>query len=110
MAEQRLAGAVIGALVAALVLLTLDNKHALELIIVIFGAFAASFRVVNYAIYCAAIAATVLIAMDLPNPANLAAEGHRVLFTFLGVGIGVAVMALAALIQKRSAKSVAPAT
>lgn len=108
-AEQRLAGAVIGALVATVFLLTVDNKHALELVIIVLGAFAASFRAVNYAIYCAAVAATVLIAMDLPHPTNLAAEGHRVLFTLLGVGIGVAVMGLAALIQDRSARAAAPA-
>ncbi len=108
-AEQRLAGALIGALVATVFLLTVDNKHALELVIVVLGAFAASVRAMNYAIYCAAVAATVLIGMDLPHPMNLAAESHRVLFTLAGVAIGVVVMGLAALMQKFSMKAVAPA-
>jgi uncharacterized membrane protein YccC len=101
-AEQRLAGAIIGATLAALFLLTIDNKHALELVIVAFGAIAASIRGVNYALYCTAVAALVLIAMDLPHPTNLADEGQRVLFTFVGVGIGVVVMLLANLLQKRT--------
>lgn len=35
-AEQRLAGAIIGAAIARLFLLTIDNKHVLEVAIVIF--------------------------------------------------------------------------
>jgi len=109
-AEQRIAGAVIGALAATLFLLTVDSVHALELVIVIAAAFAASFRAANYAWYCAAVATTVLIATDIPNPSNLATEWRRVAFTFLGLGIGVAVLLLAGAIQKRSAGRVAPAT
>jgi hypothetical protein len=102
-AEQRLTGAIIGAGTAALFLLTIDNRHALEVIIIIFGAIAASIRAVNYALYCAAVAAFVLIAMDLPNPSNLGNEGQRVLFTFIGVGIAVVIMLIANLLQKRTA-------
>jgi uncharacterized membrane protein YccC len=109
-AEQRIAGALIGALIATVFLLTVDNIHALEIVIVIAAAFAASFRAANYAIYCAAVATTVLIAVDLPNPSNLATEGRRVLFTFLGLAIGIVVLLLAGLIQKHSAKAVAAAT
>ena len=109
LAEQRLAGAIIGAAAAALFLLTINNKHALEAVIIIFGAIAASIRGVNYALYCAAVAAAVLIAMDLPQPSNLADEGRRVLFTFIGVGIAVVVMLLANVIQKRTAPA-EPAT
>jgi hypothetical protein len=58
----------------------------------IFAAFAVTVRVANYAIYCAAIAAAVLIGMDLPH-----------------LGIGVLVMFLADLLQKRTAKA-APQT
>ena len=50
-AEQRLAGAIIGAAIATLFLLTIDNKHVLEVAIVIFGVIAASIRGVNYALY-----------------------------------------------------------
>ena len=108
-AEQRLAGAILGAALAALLLLTLPDKHALEIVIILFAVVAASIRTVNYALYCAAIAALVLIAMDLPHPASLADEGRRVLFTLAGVGIGVLVMLLANMIQKRSAKGAAQA-
>ena len=55
-----------------------------------------------YAFYCAAIAAAVLIALDLPNPTNLTAEGERVLFTFTGLAIGLLVMLLAGVIAKRA--------
>ena len=48
------------------------------------------------------IAAAVLIAQDLPNPTNLAAEGRRILFTLIGVAIAVAVMYLADLLQQRT--------
>ena len=72
-------------------------------------AHAASIRGVNYALYCAAVAAAVLIAMDLPQPSDLADEGRRVLFTFIGVGIAVVVMLVANLIQKRTAPA-EPAT
>ena len=40
----------------------------------------------NYALYCAAIAAAVLILLDLPQPSNYAAEGDRVLWTLCGGG------------------------
>jgi uncharacterized membrane protein YgaE (UPF0421/DUF939 family) len=109
-AEERIAGALIGALVAAGFLLTVDNVHALEVVIVVFGAFAASFRAANYAIYCAAVATAVLIALDLPHPSSLAAEGQRVLFTFIGVGIGVVVLVLAGLLSKHTAKAATPRT
>jgi Fusaric acid resistance protein-like len=105
-AEQRIAGALIGALVATLFLLTVDNVHALEVVIVIAAGVAASFRAANYAIYCAAVATTVLIAVDLPNPSSLATEGRRVLFTFLGLGIGILVLFLASLVQKHSVRAV----
>jgi len=108
-AMQRLAGAIIGAVVAAVFLLTVDNKIVLEVVIVILAALAGSIRAVNYALYCAALAGAVLIATDLPHPANLASEGRRVLFTFAGVGIAVVVMLLANLLQQRTAKAAPPA-
>jgi len=106
-AEQRIVGALIGALVATFLLLTVDNKHVLEVAIAILGAFAATFRAANYAIYCAGVAAAVLIAEDLPNPTNLGTEARRVAFTFIGLGIGLVVLVLAGLIQKRSARATA---
>jgi len=107
-AEQRLAAAVIGAATAALFLLMIDNKDALVVTIIIFSALAASIRGVNYALYCAAVAAAVLIAIDLPNPSNLGDDGRRVLFTFIDVGIAVVVMFIANLLQKRLNPTPAP--
>jgi len=102
-AEQRLAEAIIGALTAALLLFTIDDTHVLEVAIIIFAAIAVSIRGVNYALYCAALAAAVLIGIDLPHPHDLGDEGRRVLFTLIGVGIAVVVMLFANLLQKRSA-------
>jgi Fusaric acid resistance protein-like len=104
-AMQRLAGAIIGAAVAAVFLLTVDNKIVLEVVIVILGTLAGSIRAVNYALYCAALAGAVLIGEGLPHPTNLGGEVRRVLFTFAGVGIAVIVMFLASLLQKRAAKA-----
>ena len=102
-AAQRLAGTIIGAALAAVFLTAVDNKTALQIVIVILFALAGSIRTVNYAWYTAAVAAGVLIAIDLPHPASLTAEGRRILFTFAGVGIALIVMLLASLLQKRAA-------
>jgi uncharacterized membrane protein YgaE (UPF0421/DUF939 family) len=102
-AEQRLVGALIGAVVATIFLLGVDNKHLLEVMVVLLGAFAASFRAVNYAIYCVGVVGAVLVGMDLPHPTNLTAETHRVLFTLAGVGIALVVMLLATQLQKHQA-------
>ena len=101
-----LAGAIVGAAIAVLFLLAINSDHALEGVIVILGAIAASIRFVNYALYCAAIAAAALIAIDLPHPSNLGNEWRCVLYTLIGVGIAVVIMLLANLLQKR----LAPAT
>ena len=90
---------------AALVLLAVDNRTALEVIIVVLFAVAASIRFVNYAWYTAALAAGLLIAMDVPHPSNFADEGRRILFTLAGVGIAVIVMFLADRLQKHTAKA-----
>ena len=104
-AVQRVAGTIMGAAVAALFLLAVDNKTALEVIIVVLFAVAASIRFVNYAWYTAAVAAGLLIAMDVPHPSNFASEGRRILFTLAGVGIAVIVMFVADWLQKHAAKA-----
>ena len=98
---QRITGAAIGAVVAIPILLTLHDKRALEAAIILLAAIGASIHGVNYAYYTAAIASAALIAADLPHPTNYAAEGRRVLFTFIGVGIGALVMFIADRIQTR---------
>jgi hypothetical protein len=107
-AEQRLAGAILGALVAAVLLLAVDDKQVLEVAVVLVLTTGAAIHGVNYALYNAAIAAGVLIAIDLPHPSDLADEGLRVLYTFLGVGLAVLVMLLATQLGKRAAAKPAP--
>jgi Fusaric acid resistance protein-like len=106
--EQRFVGALCGALLAALFLATVDNHRALEIVIVILAAIAGTFRGANYAIYCICMAAVVLIVDDISNPANHSAEGRRILFTFIGLGIGLVVLLLAGLLKRHTAKA-APA-
>jgi Fusaric acid resistance protein-like len=113
-AAQRLAGAVIGAVAAALLLLVPTSEHGLDLFAVKRGfevvalvllMHAVAIRFWNYALYCAAIAAGVLILVDLPQPSDYAAEGYRVLWTLCGGAIGVLVMLLAGLLAKLTAKT-----
>jgi hypothetical protein len=101
-AEQRLAGTVVGAAVAAVFLLAVPSKIALALVIVILGGLAGAIRTVSYAWYCAAVAGAVLIGIDLPHPSSLADEGRRILFTFIGVAIAVLVMFVADRLSKRT--------
>jgi hypothetical protein len=86
-AVQRLAGALIGAAAAALVLLIPANEtglrlfaidRGLEVVALVLLMHGAAIRFWNYALYGAAIAAGVLILVDLPQPSNYSAEGYRV--------------------------------
>ncbi len=113
-AAQRLAGALLGAAAAALLLLIPADEHGLRLFAIELGLevvalvllmHGAAIRFWNYALYCGAIAAGVLILVDLPQPSNYGAEGYRVLWTLCGVGIGVLVMLLAGLLARRTAKA-----
>ena len=109
-ASQRLSGAAIGAVAAALLLLIPTSEHGLRLFAVTRGlevvalvlfVHGVAIRFWNYALYCAAIAAGVLILVDLAQPSDYAAEGYRVLWTLCGVGIGTFALLLAGLLAKR---------
>jgi len=109
-ASQRLSGAIIGAVAAGLLLLIPTSEHGLRLFAVTRGlevvalvlfVHGVAIRFWNYALYCAAIAAGVLILVDLPQPSDYAAEGYRVLWTLCGVGIGTFALLLAGLLAKR---------
>jgi hypothetical protein len=113
-AAQRVAGALIGAVAASLLLLLPAAEHGLKLFAVDLGfqlvaivllMHAVAIRFYNYAIYTAAIAAAVLIMLDVLQPTNYSAEGYRVLWTLAGVGIGVLVMLVGSLLAKRTAKA-----
>ena len=67
-------------------------------------------RCVSESCAACAIAAGVLIALDLPHPTSFGLEVLRVLYTFLGVGLAVLVMLLATQLGKRSAKPVPQTT
>jgi hypothetical protein len=107
-AEQRIVGAVLGALIAGAFLLTLDNKVALGLVLVVLGVTGAAIYAVNYTLYTAAIAGAVLIALDLPDASGFQVESRRILFTLAGVAIGVGVMLLANVISRRTPKTSPP--
>ncbi|HEX7161034.1 MAG TPA: FUSC family protein [Trebonia sp.] len=111
---QRLAGALAGAAAAALLLLIPANEHGLrlfaidrglEVVALVLLMHGAAIRFWNYALYTGAIAAGVLILVDLPQPSNYSAEGYRVLWTLCGVAIGILVMLLAGLLTRRTAKT-----
>jgi hypothetical protein len=111
-AMQRMAGALLGAGVAILLLLIPANVHGFHLLATIHGLAVVALVILvhgvatrfwNYAVYCAAIAAAVLILLDLPQPTNYGDEGYRVLWTLCGVGIAVIVTILTGLLAKRRA-------
>jgi hypothetical protein len=113
-AVQRLVGALIGAVAAALLLLIPASEHGLrlfaisrglEVVALVLLMHGAAVRFWNYALYTGAIAAAVLILEDLTKPSNYGAEGYRILWTLCGVAIGVLVMFLAGLLARRTAKA-----
>jgi len=112
--EEYLLSALTGAVAAALLLLLPASEHGLRLFAVTRGLEVVALVILingvairfwNYALYCGAVAAGVLIMIDLPHPSNYAAEGYRVLWTLCGVGTGVLVMLLAGLLARRAAKA-----
>ena len=105
---QRLVGTALGAAIAVVFLVTVTSHRALEEIIILLMGAGISIYSVNYTFYTAAIAGAVLIALDLPHPTNLAAEGRRIFFTFAGIAIAIVVMFLASLLQKRKTPTAAP--
>ena len=120
-AAQRLAGALIGAAAATLLMLIaagetglklISIRHALEVVVIVFYVHGAGIRFWNYAFYAAALAAGTLLAVDLPHPSNYSAEGDRVLYTLIGVAIAVLVMLVGNLLaeahrQKSAAQAAA---
>ncbi|WUH88722.1 FUSC family protein [Streptomyces sp. NBC_00433] len=111
---QRLTGAAIGAVAAGLLLLIPASETGLKLFAVTRGLevvalvllmHGVAMKFWNYALYSAAIAAGVLILVDLPQPSDYAAEGYRVLWTLCGVAIALLVILLAGLLAKHTAKT-----
>jgi hypothetical protein len=118
LALQRVAGALIGAGAAMVLLLIPANEHGPKLVVITFGLqmvaivlfmHGAATRFWNYALYYSAISAGVLVLLDLPQPSNYAAEGYRILWTLCGVAIGAVVMFLAGLLARHTAAQPQPA-
>ena len=63
----------------------------------------------NYAFFSAALAAAVLILVDLSHPSNYSAEGYRVLWTLCGAAIAFLVMLLAGPLMRRAPAPKQPA-
>jgi uncharacterized membrane protein YccC len=82
--------------------------RALEIVAIVVLMHGIAIRFWNYAVYSATIAAAVLTLLDLPQPTDYSAEGDRVLWTLIGVAIGVFVMLLAGLLAKRAGKARSP--
>jgi hypothetical protein len=106
---QRVAGALIGGVVAGLLLLIPANvhgqhlsaiKHGFAVVALVLLIHGVGTRFYNYAIYYSAISAGVLLLIALPEPTNYGDEGYRLLWTLCGVAIGVFVMLLAGLLGK----------
>ncbi len=79
-------------------------EHGLEIVAIVILMHGAALRFWNYAFYCGAIAAEVLILVDLPQPSTYSAVGYRVLWTVCGAGIGLLVMLLAGVLARRSGR------
>ena len=113
-AVQRIAGTLIGAAAAVLVLLIPASEHGPRMFSVTLGLSVVALVVLvnalamlfwNYACYTAAVTAGILILADLGRPSDYATEGARVAWTLCGVGIAVLVMLLAGLLAKRTTKA-----
>ncbi|MFF0725986.1 FUSC family protein [Streptomyces sp. NPDC004134] len=103
-AAQRLVGALVGAAAASLLILLPAGEtgtklfavtRGLEVVAIVLLMHAVAVRLWNYALYCGAVAAGVLILVSLPQRANYHVEGYRVLWTVCGVAIGLGLMLLA---------------
>jgi hypothetical protein len=107
-----MAGTLMGAAAAALLLLIpasehgqqLDSiTHGLDVVAIVLLMHALAIVFWNFAFFTAAIAAAVLILLDLANPTNYSAEGYRVLWTLCGAAIALVVLFLGSLLAKRTA-------
>jgi uncharacterized membrane protein YgaE (UPF0421/DUF939 family) len=90
-AGQRVAGALIGAILAALLLTLVDDRTILLVLIVVFVGVGNAVHDANYALYYACISTEVLITLGLPHPGNFGDNWARVLWTLVGVGIAILV-------------------
>jgi uncharacterized membrane protein YgaE (UPF0421/DUF939 family) len=94
-AGQRVAGALVGAILAALLLSAIHDRTFLAVMVVIIGALGVALHEVNYALCCASISTVVLTWLGLPHPTSLTTNWERVAWTVAGVGIALSVTLVA---------------
>jgi uncharacterized membrane protein YccC len=103
----------IGAIAAVLLLLIAANTHGpeagstrlvLELVAIFLLMNGIAIRFWNFAFYTAAVAAGVLLLLDLPHPSDYQANAERVLWTLIGVAIAVVVLLAGTQLSKRAAR------
>ena len=93
-AGQRVVGALLGAVLAGLLLTVTHNQPILIIILVAVAALGVALHGVNYALYSTCIAMVVLVALGLPHPGNLADNWERVAWTLAGVAISLVITLL----------------
>jgi hypothetical protein len=106
-AAQRVAGALVGALLSGILLTFVHDRTILVVLILVLGILAGALHDVNYALYCACISTLVLIALGLPHPGNLADNWERVVWTLAGVGIAILVTFLIDVARNRAPQATA---
>ena len=99
---QRVAGTLVGAVLAAILLTIVDDRTLLIVLIVVLATVGGMVHDVSYALYCACISTEVLISLGLPHPGSLADNWQRVAWTLAGVAIALAVTYLADMAHKRA--------
>jgi hypothetical protein len=92
---QRVAGTLVGAILATILLYTVHDRTLLEVLLVAAVALGNAAHDMNYALYCVGITTNILIWLGLPHPASVTDTWQRVAWTLIGAGIAVAVMLLA---------------
>jgi hypothetical protein len=108
-AGQRVAGAVLGAILSGILLTVIQDQPILIVILVVIAALGVALYQVNYALYSACIATSVLIALGLSHPGSLTENWQRVAWTLAGVAIALAVMIVVELGRTRTSVQAATA-
>lgn len=92
---QRVAGAILGGLLAALLLSAVHNDTALAAGIVLFAVVGAALHEANYAIYYTCMSAAVLLVLSLSHPGTVSDIWARTVWALVGVLIALGVTFLA---------------
>jgi hypothetical protein len=108
-AGQRVAGALLGAILSGILLTTVHDRTVLAIFIALVVALGVALHEVNYALYCTCIATAVLIGLGLSHPGSLADNWERVAWTLAGIGNALLVGLVIDLARSRAAPRAATA-